>query len=215
MINRLTTFFLGLLYTNFAWGYDLIASIVSIGHWNNWVRTIIPLIIGPNVLELGHGPGHLQRSLAANNFSVYGIDKSGQMSRITKKRLAIFKTGNKCVSGLAQQLPFINNHFNTIVATFPTEYIYDPETLFEIKRVLCPDGLLVILLAVWISEHSLAGASLANVYRLTGQAPDKNLDEDGYTSPLESIGFKVEIQYHDFNGDTLLVLLAKKINSTG
>ena len=55
----LRTFF-KLLYHQFSWTYDWVASIVSLGEWQNWVSSVLPYIIGPNVLEIGFGPGHLQ-----------------------------------------------------------------------------------------------------------------------------------------------------------
>ena len=48
-----------LLYHHFAWTYDLVADIVSLGQWKDWVRTALPYLDGC-VLELGYGPGHLQ-----------------------------------------------------------------------------------------------------------------------------------------------------------
>jgi ubiquinone/menaquinone biosynthesis C-methylase UbiE len=209
MIRRFTAYFLDHLYTNFAWGYDFIANIVSFGNWNNWINNIVPFINGPEVLELGHGPGHLQSSLVGSNFSVYGIDQSFQMSQLTKKRLAQLETGNTCVNGKAQQLPYINNHFDTVVTTFPTVYINDHETLLEIKRVLKPGGTLLILLAVWISDKSIIGAILAQIYRLTGQTPEMNNDRSQFTQPFENAGFTVEIAVCYFNGDRLLVINAK------
>ena len=49
--------------------------------------------------------------------------------------------------GLTQALPFPNRTFNTIVSTFPSNYIFDPHTLHEISRVLLPGGKLVIVLS--------------------------------------------------------------------
>ena len=209
MIRRFTTFFLDHLYTSFAWGYDFIAAVVSFGNWNNWIGTIIPLINGPNVLELGHGPGHLQYGLAWSDFSVYGIDQSFQMSHITKKRLALIEARNKCTIGKVQGLPFKNNHFNTVVMTFPTAYIFDHETLFEIKRVLRPEGTMLILLAAWISEKSFMGVIMGKFYRLTGLTPETNSDGHQFVQSFENAGFSVELQNQFFNGDRMLIIKAK------
>ena len=63
-VKRLRTafmraFFAG-LYTQMAWTYDLVAAVVSVGMWTSWVRSTLTYLNGPQVLELGHGPGHLQ-----------------------------------------------------------------------------------------------------------------------------------------------------------
>lgn len=210
MIEQLTSRFLKHLYSDAAWGYDFIASIVSMGKWNDWVEVIVPMISGPNVLELGYGPGHLQANLMGSNFSLYGIDQSFQMGKIAIRRMDEPQANNKCMVGKAQQLPFTDNHFNTIFATFPTEYIYHHESLLEIRRALRPDGTLLLLLAVWVSESSLIGAALAILYRLTGQTPQKKGYEKGITWPLEKAGFSVEVDNILFNGDKLLIVKAKQ-----
>jgi ubiquinone/menaquinone biosynthesis C-methylase UbiE len=48
---------------SFAWSYDLVAAVVSLGQWNHWVGSVLPYLPGVNILEIGHGPGHLQRLL--------------------------------------------------------------------------------------------------------------------------------------------------------
>ena len=61
LIARFLNFFFHHLYHGLAFAYDLVAAIVSFGQWNEWTKTIIPYIEGTLLLELGHGPGHLQR----------------------------------------------------------------------------------------------------------------------------------------------------------
>ena len=56
-------FFFHLLYHQFAWTYDWVAAGVSLGRWNEWVRSILPYMQEGRILELGHGPGHLQAEL--------------------------------------------------------------------------------------------------------------------------------------------------------
>ena len=45
----------------------------------------------------------------------------------------------------AQALPFPAAVFDGVVSTFPSEYIYDPATVREIRRVLRPGGRLVVV----------------------------------------------------------------------
>ncbi len=49
------------------------------------------------------------------------------------------------IQGSAQHLPFSDRSFDTVVSTFPTEYIYDPDTLAEIERILRPGGRVIII----------------------------------------------------------------------
>jgi ubiquinone/menaquinone biosynthesis C-methylase UbiE len=76
--------FFNLLYHQFAWSYDFIASLVSLGNWKRWIITVLPHLEGPRVLELGHGPGHLQRALLNKGINTFGIDESRSMGILSK-----------------------------------------------------------------------------------------------------------------------------------
>ena len=76
----LNTFF-HLLYHQFAWTYDWVAAIVSLGRWKDWISATLPYLDGPLVLEIGHGPGHLQVALQAKGIQAVGLDASAQMGR--------------------------------------------------------------------------------------------------------------------------------------
>ena len=132
--------FFRLLYHQFAFSYDLVAAAVSLNRWKDWVDSVIPFIEGNRVLEIGHGPGHLQRILLSRNLFAVGIDESAQMGRLAIRNLTGFLgsgtndlynvyTQIRLTRGMAQKLPFPNASFDTIVATFPTQYITDPDTL--------------------------------------------------------------------------------------
>jgi len=55
--------FFRLLYHQLAFTYDLVAASVSFNRWKDWVMSVVPFIEGNRILEIGHGPGHLQRIL--------------------------------------------------------------------------------------------------------------------------------------------------------
>lgn len=125
------------LYNEFAWSYDVVAWAVSGGYWQRWVRAAEPFLHG-RILELGCGPGYLQAALATRT-GVVGLDLSPSMLR----RAARF--GRRLVRADARRLPFADASFDTVCATFPAEYILDPATQAEIRRVLTLDGHLVIV----------------------------------------------------------------------
>lgn len=137
LYQRLIRWLFQRLYHEFAWSYDLIAWLVSGGYWQRWVLAALPALRG-RVLELGCGPGYLQQALAARP-GVAGLDASPAMLR----RAARFT--NRLVRADARRLPFADASFDTVCATFPAEYILDPATHAEIRRVLAPDGQLVIV----------------------------------------------------------------------
>jgi ubiquinone/menaquinone biosynthesis C-methylase UbiE len=73
-MKTLLHFFFRLLYHQFAFTYDLVAAAVSFNRWKNWVVSVSPFIEGDRVLEMGHGPGHLQRILRSQGLLAVGID---------------------------------------------------------------------------------------------------------------------------------------------
>jgi ubiquinone/menaquinone biosynthesis C-methylase UbiE len=75
------------------------------------------------------------------------VEHSPQMvaaARATLKKLHL-GTDATVIQGSAQSLPFSSETFDSVVCTFPSEYIYDPDTLSEIARVLRPGGRLIVI----------------------------------------------------------------------
>jgi ubiquinone/menaquinone biosynthesis C-methylase UbiE len=157
-------------YREFAWTYDSVAAAVSSGRWFAWGRATLPHLRG-DVLELGCGTGHLQRALArtAETARAVGIDASPQMLAITRRRLAHDDLSMRLVRSIAQALPFSAASFDSVVATFPSEYIVDPVTLSEVRRVLRPGGRLVIVLAAAFAEDGPYQRAVDLLYRVTLQ----------------------------------------------
>src|SRR5450830_1634642 len=117
-----------LLYHQFAWTYDLVASMVSLGRWQDWIHSALPYLNG-RVLEIGFGPGHLQFSLNEKDLPSFGLDESRQMARQASRRLRKQGVTSHLSRGYAQYIPFASGVFDSVVATFPAEYIFDSRTL--------------------------------------------------------------------------------------
>jgi ubiquinone/menaquinone biosynthesis C-methylase UbiE len=213
ILPRITTGFLRvffrLLYHSFAWSYDAVAWIVSLGRWTTWISSIIPFIQSPRVLELGYGPGHLQVSLAQRNILAFGLDESLQMSRQAFLRVKKI-VQPKITRGRAENLPFPDASFNTVVSTFPSEYIFQPITLNEISRVLMPGGRLVILLAAWISGKSWMEKAAAFLFKITGQVPSSKNHFQNLLQPFQGAGYAARLEWIDQNSSRLLVVIAEK-----
>lgn len=202
-MRRFMRFFYFLLYHPLAFTYDLVAWVVSFGKWNDWVLSIFPLIEGTRILELGHGPGHLQRFLLDRGLSPVALDESTQMGRLAKRRLG---GKHKLARGLAQSLPFPTDHFDTVVSTFPSEYIFEAETLAEIRRVLTPAGRLVILPVAFPSNGFLKW-----LYKVTGETPEELDDalKERVQQAFEKAGFEMEAQVKETKESRLVILLAR------
>lgn len=198
--------FFHLLYHPFAFSYDLVAAVVSFGQWKNWGRSILPFIEGTHILELGHGPGHLQRFLLNRDLTLFAIDESAQMGKIAKRRIG---PTQKLSRGLAQSLPYRNESFDCVISTFPTEYIFNPQTLSEVKRVLRNGGRLIVLPAAWPKSGFLQW-----VYKVTGENQESlsEIIKTKMEQPFKNAGFQTEIKIIEVKSGRLLMVIANKID---
>jgi ubiquinone/menaquinone biosynthesis C-methylase UbiE len=215
MLRRMLRFFFYNFYHTFAWTYDFIATMVSMGRWNAWIQTVIPYIYGNSVLELGHGPGHLQKLLMSENRLIVGLDESTQMGRLTKRRLekaGYFK--RNLTRAIAESLPFADETFSTVVSTFPTEYIFKLETLSAIHRVLKKNGKFIVLPSAWITGQKLLDKCTAWLFKITGQSPAEAqaVVIDRINKIFEASGFNSEFKTIETKSSTVLLVISCKLN---
>lgn len=186
-----------LIYHPLAWTYDGIAHLVSAGYWQRWVLAVMDELDrspGTRILELGHGPGHLQKALAETGLWAIGIDRSPQMGRQAFRNLR--KQGSRAAlaRAVAQSLPLSAQCVDQVVATFPTDYIIDRRTLQEIKRVLKPAGRLVVLAGGWPTGQGLQAKFATFLFRITGQAvAELEAWKNPLADPIQAAGFRVEL----------------------
>ena len=164
-------FFKG-LYGPFAWSYDLVSASVSLGRWNGWVLTLLEDLDGEHILELGYGPGHLQLAARRKGLRIFGLDASKQMARIAYKRLQNGGFRPLILNGYAQFMPFASETFDQVVATFPSEYFYETDSLAEIYRLTKPQGEVLVLPVAWILGDNLPDRLARYLFSATHQASD-------------------------------------------
>jgi ubiquinone/menaquinone biosynthesis C-methylase UbiE len=215
LLSKSLRFFFYLLYHQLFWTYDWVANIVSLGRWRNWIESVLPFLVGQEILELGHGPGHLQSMLGRVGRKVIGLDSSFFMSRLARRNLLLKSIRYHLVNGQAQRLPFPANSFSSVAATFPSEYIADSATMLEIYRILSPTGRLVILPFAWITGSSLQDRLARWMFKITYQAPDENQFEIALESFLRldeatKIGFQVATHIIDRGSSKTMVIVADK-----
>ena len=206
ILAKLMRVFFRLLYHQFTWSYDTVAAVVSLGQWKEWVWTTLPYLDGPRVLELGFGPGHLQSALSSRGVSAFGADASPQMARLTKYRLLNKGQSYQLTNSYAQKLPYPNALFDQVVTTFPTNYIFEENSLSEIRRVLVPGGQLVILPNAWITGKKFWEKTAAGIFEITGQAPPWNNSILEYFS---NAGFTPRIERLTTTSWSLVIILAE------
>lgn len=160
--------FFRLLYHELAWTYDVVAWLVSFGQWKAWGRAAIPRLRGRRILELAHGPGHLLVAIERAGFAPVGLDLSPQMGQLARRRLRDGSCDVPLVRARAQALPFRAGAFDSVVSTFPTEFIVDPATLQEVARVIGQAGRAVVVPGI-VFGASLPARALELLYTVTGQ----------------------------------------------
>ena len=211
-MQKFLAFFFRQLYHRFSWAYDLVAGFVSLGQWNNWIYEILPRISGTKILELGIGPGYMQAALQDHHHAAFGLDESHEMARQTARRLSRAKTGQglRIVRARAEAVPFPTGCFETVVATFPTPYIFSPETASEIARVLVPGGRLVILLAARPVGRSLPNLFTQWLFKITGESPPDDYALSKVTDPFTKVGLQSNVTWQKGKDCLLLIITALK-----
>jgi len=165
---------------------------VSLGQWRSWQRASLARLRGPRVLEVAHGTGDLLLDLAEAGFQPVGLDLSPAMGWLARHKLRRHGRNVPLVRGRAQALPFASESFPCIVTTFPTEFILDPRSLEEFRRVLVPGGRLVVVGEGRLTGPGLAVRALEWLFRITGQRGPWPPDP-GALFPEMGFDFTVEV----------------------
>jgi len=220
--------FFRLLYHELAWTYDLVAWVVSFGQWKAWGRAAIPRLRGKRVLEIAHGPGHLLVAMHRAGFAPVGLDLSPQMGRLARRRWldgmarsvpslpnhnrsggtlrAMPPSMPPLVRARAQAMPFRSGAFDSVVSTFPAEFIIDPATLAEISRVMNQAGRAVVVPGVAFKQ-SLPARFLEWLYTITGQQEPA---PPGLANALAEAGLAIQFEREPMGMVDVLVAVATK-----
>jgi ubiquinone/menaquinone biosynthesis C-methylase UbiE len=217
LIQSILKIFFNLLYHQFSWSYDCVADIVSLGRWKSWVFTVLPYLGDGRILELGSGPGHLQAKLLVNRQEIFGLDSSWQMLRQAKRKVNRDQKIGNLVMAVAQALPYQDQSFPTIVATFPSNYITDSQTMGQVWRVLQDGGQIIILPAAWITGNGLLDRIAAWVFSITGESP--GFDCSGLPGSLalsidRLVGFGFEVSNDLIEAQSSKVLIVRAVKPT-
>lgn len=214
ILRPLLRIFFRHLYHDQAWIYDIVANAVSLGQWFRWVELPLDFILGSRILELGCGTGHLTaRLMQRPEITVAALDESAEMLQLTRQRLKEFgNASSSLVQGRAQALPWRDSSFDTVIATFPTEFISEDATLRGMYRVLARGGRLIVLPAAWLSVRKplqQLSAALFTATRQVTPSPEAPIVAR-LAGPLENLGFSVSLHRIEVRGSTALLISADK-----
>lgn len=208
-LTSLLRCFFCLLYGPFAWAYDAVAWLVSLGRWRDWTRLALPHVRG-RTLEVGCGPGHLLAEMQHGARHAFGLDESRQMVALAARRLKQRGLPLRLTRARAQALPYPALTLDTVIATFPSEYILEQETLREIYRVLVPGGRLVVVAMVWFTGTRLAPRLLRWLFQTTGESREIERFWPQVAARLESQGFTGRYELVEVGANRVLLLFAEK-----
>ncbi len=144
------------------------------------------------------------------------------MGTISRRRQQKEGVSIPLLRAVAQQLPFQSHVFDSVLATFPTEYVAAAETLDAVFRVLREHGRFIIVPQARFTGESLPQKMMEWLYQITGQRPERpnggsreGLAEtrtfaDQIAGLLAKSGFNTEIYITRLERSQVTVVVAKK-----
>ncbi len=130
------------IFTGIAGSYDRVATVLSLGQDPRWRTALVDAIDArptDRVLDVATGTGMVAQALHDRyGCTVVGLDQSGDMLRLARRRVAVFAS---LVEGRAEDLPFAGDEFDHLTFTYLLRYVSDPAaTMRELARVVKPGG---------------------------------------------------------------------------
>ncbi len=140
------------MFDNISENYDGLNRVISLGIDVSWRKKVVKLVGENNpkqILDIATGTGDLAIMMASlNPDKIIGLDISKGMLEVGKKKIAKANLSEKIemIVGDSEDMPFKDNTFDAITVSFGVRNFENLDKgLTEIKRILKPNGKLVIL----------------------------------------------------------------------
>jgi ubiquinone/menaquinone biosynthesis C-methylase UbiE len=154
------------MYSRIARAYDL--AVPFLPFWRRWLSVALPYLIGPRVLEVSFGTGWLLCQYAGQ-FEAHGIDLNEAMLRVASSNLRRKGLTARLQTANVEAIPYPDETFDTVLNTMAFSGYPDAEAaMSELRRVLKPQGRLVIIDVNFPHENNLLGRALMSIGRLSG-----------------------------------------------
>ena len=208
MISHLRRCLFETLYKN-KYLYRFASTVPFAGQWRVWQRLVLSRLHGHDVLELGCGLGDLLADMSDAGYACLAVERSPQMVEAARETLhrRNLSTTASVIQGSVQHLPFSNASFDTVVSAFPSEYIYDPDTIAEVERVLRSGGRFIVVEGANLLPIGFLQPLLVFVQMLVygpaavfGPRKHFNLDEEVARNRSALSAEKNRVPRHKYNG---------------
>jgi len=140
------------MFDNISTNYDGLNRVISFGLDQSWRKKVINLVVdskAKKVADIATGTGDLAIAMAKRNIpEITGIDISNGMLDVGRKKIKAQSLDDKIemVQADSEDLPYEDNTFGAITVAFGVRNFENLDKgLSEIRRVLKPNGLFVIL----------------------------------------------------------------------
>jgi ubiquinone/menaquinone biosynthesis C-methylase UbiE len=154
------------LYSRTARAYDLAVKLLPL--WRRWLRSALPHIRGPRVLEVSFGTGWLLTQYAGL-FEAYGIELNEAMLEVAQRNLKRAGLAAELRIGNVEGLPFDDQSFDTVLSTMAFSGYPDARAaMAELHRVLKPGGRLVMIDVGYPRDGNRLGTALVGFWRRSG-----------------------------------------------
>ena len=149
-------------YTTFARFYDGVLKLFPF--WKRWLKTTLPHIQGPRVLEVSFGTGYLMMQYAAR-FETFGIDYNERLVTMVRGKLAQEGLSADIRQGNVEALPYEDSYFDSIVNTMAfTAYPDGEKAMSEMHRVLRKGGKIVMVDVNYPSDLNRMGVFITKAW---------------------------------------------------
>lgn len=176
-------------YTRTAGLYDFGVKVLP--GWKNWLGRALPHLQGRRVLEVSFGTGYLLMQYASK-FETHGIDLNARMVAVAKRNLEKSGVCADLKQGNVEQLPYDDEHFDTVMSTMALSGYPDvTRAMSEIRRVLKPGGRLILIDVNYPANRNWLGMRMTSIWRYLGDIirdVDKLLEDHGFDYEDREIG---------------------------
>lgn len=177
-------------YNWMARGYDVFMTVFPL--WKKWIKSAIPHMEGPKILEVSFGNGYLMKQYASTDFEIHGIDYNERMLELTRKKMEGTDVEVHLSRANVEELPYPDNTFDTLINTMAfTGYPDGDKAMSELNRVLKPGGKLLLVDFDYPEDRNVFGYNFVRLWEKFGDIiKDLKalLDKHGFSYESTAVG---------------------------